>query len=111
MINYNVRKGERWDLDVQAGASYAIINGVDAGMVSYDNKGVFALKDKNAFPQIKNSVFVSLMPQVSYRFGDNVSVGFVPTFKYSVASMIGNDRWVQQHPYFVGLNICLRKRF
>lgn len=111
MINYNVHKGERWDLDVQAGASYAIINGVDAGMISYDNKGVFALKDKNAFPQIKNSVFVSLMPQVSYRFGDNVSVGFVPTFKYSVTSMIGNDRWVQQHPYFVGLNICLRKRF
>jgi hypothetical protein len=110
-VNYNLRRGERWDIDLQAGAGYAFINTVDAGMVAQDNKGVFALKDKDAFPQIKNSVFVSFMPQLSYRFGQNVSIGFVPTFKYSVTSIIGNDRWVQQHPYFLGMNICLRKRF
>lgn len=110
-VNYNIRKGQRWDIDMQAGVGYAFLNTVDAGMVANDNKGVFALKDKDAFPQIKNAVFVSIMPQVSYRFGQNVSVGFVPTFKYSATSIIGNERWVQQHPYFVGLNICLRKRF
>lgn len=111
LVNYNIRRGMRWDLDIQAGASYAILNAVDAAMISYDNKGVFALKNKEAFPQLKNAVFVSVMPQVSYRFGQNVSVGFVPTFKYSVTSMIDNDRWVQQYPYFLGANICLRKRF
>lgn len=111
LLNYNIRRGTRWDLDIQAGASYAILNAVDAAMISYDNKGVFALKNKEAFPQLKNTVFVSVMPQVSYRFGQNVSVGFVPTFKYSVTSMIDNDRWVQQYPYFLGANICLRKRF
>ncbi|MES2780227.1 MAG: hypothetical protein V4651_10060 [Bacteroidota bacterium] len=110
-VNYNLHRGQRWDIDLQAGAGYAFISTVDAGMVSYDNKGVFALKDKDAFPQIKSSVFVSVMPQVSYRFGQNVSIGFIPTVKYSVTSMIGNDRWVQQYPYFVGMNICLRKRF
>ncbi|MES2559059.1 MAG: hypothetical protein V4590_04930 [Bacteroidota bacterium] len=110
-INYNVHRGQRWDIDLQAGVGYAFVSTVDAGMVGQDNKGVFALKDKSAFPQIKNSVFVSVMPQISYKFGQNVSVGFVPTFKYSATSMIGNERWVQQHPYFVGVNLCLRKRF
>lgn len=111
LLNYNIRRGQRWDIDVQAGAGYAFLNTVDAGMIANDNKGVFALKDKDAFPQIKNAVFVSVMPQVSYRFGENVSVGFVPTFKYSATSIIGNERWVQQNPYFVGMNVCLRKRF
>lgn len=110
-VNYNIHRGQRWDWDMQAGVGYAFLSTVDAGMVANDNKGVFALKDKDAFPQIKNAVFVSVMPQVSYRFGQNVSVGFVPTIKYSATSIIGNERWVQQHPYFAGLNICLRKRF
>jgi hypothetical protein len=111
LVNYNIRRGQRWDIDMQAGVGYAFLNTVDAGMVANDNKGVFALKDKDAFPQIKNAVFVSVMPQVSYRFGENVSVGFVPTFKYSATSIIGNERWVQQNPYFVGMNVCMRKRF
>jgi hypothetical protein len=111
LINYTIIKGRRINLDLQGGVSYAFINTVDAGIVSYDNKGVLVLKDKKAFPQITNAVFVSFMPQISYQFNETVAIGVMPSFKYSVTSIIGNDRWVQQHPYFIGLNLCLRKRF
>lgn len=98
-------------MDMQAGLSYAFINTVDAGIISYDNKGVFVLKNKDAFPQINSTIFVSVLPQVSYKFSEELSLGIVPSFKYSLTSIIGNTNWVQQHPYFIGMNLCLRKRF
>jgi hypothetical protein len=110
-LNYKVKNAVRWDFDLQGGISYAFINTIDGGMVSYDNKGVLILRDKESFPQISNAVFITAMPQLSYKFGQAVSVGIVPTVKYSLNSIIGNDRWIQQHPYFIGINICLRKRF
>jgi hypothetical protein len=110
-VNYTIIKGKRWNVDMQAGASYAFINTVDGGMISYDNKGVLVLRGKESFPEIKNTIFLTAMPQVSYAFGSSVSLGLVPTIKYSVTSIIGNERWIQQHPYFIGMNICLRKRF
>ncbi len=111
LVNYTIRNGKRFDIDLQAGASYAFVNTIDGGMVSYDNKGVLILTSKESFPYIQNTVFASVMPQVSYKFGQAVSVGLAPTVKYSLTSIIGNDHWIQQHPYFIGMNICLRKRF
>lgn len=111
LVNYTIRKGKRVDIDLQVGASYAFINTIDGGMVSYDSKGVLILTSKESFPYIQNTVFASVMPQVSYKFGQAVSVGLAPTVKYSITSIIGNENWIQQHPYFIGMNICLRKRF
>jgi hypothetical protein len=110
-ISYKISQSRRWTIFMQGGVSYGILSAVDGAMVSYDNKGVLILKDENSFPQIKNAAFISAMPQAAYSFGQNVSFGVVPTIKYSVNSIIGNEKWVQQHPYFVGLNLCLRKRF
>jgi hypothetical protein len=110
-INYKVKNAVRWDFDLQGGISYAFINTIDGGMVSYDNKGVLILRGKESFPQISNAVFITAMPQLSCKFGQAVSVGIVPTVKYSLNSIVGNDRWIQQHPYFIGINFCLRKRF
>ncbi len=111
LVNYTIRKGKRVDIDIQAGASYAFISTIDGGMVSYDNKGALILNSKESFPYIQNTFFASLMPQVSYKFGQAVSVGLAPTVKYSITSIIGNNNWIQQHPYFIGMNICLRKQF
>lgn len=110
-INYRLWDHRRVRIDLQGGVSYAFINTIDAGIISYDNKGVLVVKDKEAFPQISNAFFATVQPQVSYAFGETVSVGLVPTFKYSLNSIIGNERWIQQHPYFIGLSACLRKRF
>jgi hypothetical protein len=110
-VNYTMLSKNRWNLDMQAGISYAFINTIEGGMIGYDNKGVLVLRDKESFPQIRNTVFVTAMPQVSYQVGPTVAIGLAPTVKYSVTSIIGNERWIQQHPYFIGLNLCLRKRF
>jgi hypothetical protein len=110
-VNYTITNKGKWNLDMQAGVSYAFINTIDGGMIGYDNKGVLLLKDKTSFPGIQNTVYITAMPQLSYQFAPSVAVGFVPTVKYSLTSIVGNDRWIQQHPYFIGLNICLRKRF
>jgi hypothetical protein len=111
LINYTLHSGQRWDVDLQGGVGYAFISTIDGGMVSYDNKGVLVLKDKESFPQISNTVFVTFQPQISRKFAQGVSVGIVPSFKYSVTSIIGNENWIQQHPYFIGLSACLRKQF
>ncbi len=111
LVNYTLHRGARWDIDLQGGVGYAFISTIDGGMVSYDNKGVLVLKDKESFPQISNTIFVTFQPQISKRFGQGVSLGLVPSFKYSVTSIIGNETWIQQHPYFIGLSACLRKRF
>lgn len=110
-VNYSIIQKSKWNIDMQGGISYAFINAIDGGMIGYDNKGVLVLKGEESFPNIQNTVFVTAMPQVSYRFTPSVSVGIVPSFKYSLTSIIGNEYWIQQHPYFVGINICLRKRF
>lgn len=110
-VNYTIMQKNGWNIDMQAGVSYAFINTVDGGMIGYDNKGVLVLKGEESFPNIKNTVFVTAMPQVSYQFAPSISLGLVPTVKYSLTSIIGNEYWIQQHPYFIGMNICLRKRF
>ncbi|MCU0443052.1 MAG: outer membrane beta-barrel protein [Bacteroidia bacterium] len=110
-FNYTAAKGKRWNADIQFGMSYGFIGTIDAGIVSYDNKGILVAQDKDAFPQIRNTLFATVIPQVSYTFGQEVSIGIAPSFKYGLQSIIGNPSWVQQHPYFVGLNMCLRKRF
>lgn len=110
-FNYTAYKSNRWNADIQFGVGYAFIGTIDAGIVSYDNKGILIAQDKLAFPQIRNTVFATVMPQISYRFGQQVSIGVAPSFKYGMQSIIGNSNWVQQHPYFGGLSVCLRKRF
>lgn len=111
LINYTIVKKHRFNVDLQTGISYAFINTVDAGIVAYDNKGVLSVKNTEAFPQISSTIFVSVLPQISYKFNEQLSLGIIPSFKYSLTSIIGDERWVQQHPYFIGANICLRKRF
>lgn len=110
-FNYTAAKGKRWNADIQFGVSYGFIGTIDAGIVSYDNKGILVVQDKEAFPQIRNTFFATVIPQLSYQFGQQVSIGVAPSFKYGLQSIIGNSSWVQQYPYFVGFNICLRKRF
>jgi hypothetical protein len=111
LINYTIVNKRWFNVDFQTGISYAFINTVDAGIIAYDNKGVLSVKNTEAFPQISSTIFVSAMPQISFKFNEQLSLGFIPSVKYSLPSIIGDERWVQQHPYFLGANICLRKRF
>lgn len=111
LLTYKVTNNKKWNMELQAGASYAILNAVDASIVSYDNTGLLQLKDKDAFPGLQNSVFVICNPTISYTLNEKVQIGMMPTFKYSLNSMVKNENWVQQHPYFIGMALSLRKRF
>ena len=88
-----------------------MISSVNAEMVSYDNRGVLLIKDKNAFPGFRDNVFVMVHPTITYSLNDKVSFGVMPTFKYSLTSIVKNENWVQQNPYFIGLSVSLRRRF
>lgn len=110
-ITYSLPHKGRFGLDLAAGVSYGIITGVDASYVSYDNVGLLTVKDKSSFPGVKNNFFAHFNPAVTYKATDLISIGLAPTFKYSITSITGNEAWVQQRPYFMGLSLSLRKQF
>ena len=91
--------------------SYAIIGTADAGMVNYDNVGVLLIKDKSAFPGISNSVFVSLQPALTYRLNNDVVLGFSPTARLSLNSMIDRSNWLKQYPAFLGGGLFITRFF
>ncbi|MFI5221243.1 MAG: outer membrane beta-barrel protein [Bacteroidia bacterium] len=111
LITYTFFQKKKFDFEITTGVSYAFISGVDAAYVSYDNVGVLILTDKDAFPGIKNNFFFHFYPSVSYHISEKISIGVVPTFKMSITSITGNDNWVQQYPYFIGISGTLRKKF
>ncbi len=110
-ITYTFKQKGKFGFDLMGGVSYAFITGVDAAYVSYDNVGLLIVKDKNDFPGVKNNFFVHLYPTLTYQVNPLVSLGVAPTFKMSITSITDNENWVQQHPYFVGLSLSLRRKF
>lgn len=111
MIRYKLTQHPRFNIELETGVSYAVISTIDAGMVSYDNVGVLLIRDQKAFPEIKNSFFATFAPAITYQLNNETTIGLLPSAKFSLNSMIGNADWVQQYPYFVGLNASLTKRF
>lgn len=111
LLTFNFNPGKRLSFEIKSGLSYAIINTVDANMISYNNVGVLVLKGKESFPQIRNSVFAHVYAGISYRLNETVSLNAMPYFRYSVNSMIRNENWVQQRPYLTGMSLSLRKYF
>ncbi|TAE89802.1 MAG: hypothetical protein EAY81_01780, partial [Bacteroidetes bacterium] len=111
LITFNINPEKRLSYELKSGLSYAIINTVDANMISYNNVGVLVLKGKESFPQIGNSVFAHVYAGVTYRINDNVSLTATPYIRYSLNSMVKNDNWVQQRPYLTGMSLSLRKYF
>lgn len=110
-ITYSFKQKHKIGVEITSGISYAIISGVDASYVSYDNIGVIILNDKNSFPGVKNNFFFHFYPSVTYKLNELVQIGIAPTFKYSINSITENENWVQQQPYFIGLSAMLRKKF
>ena len=110
-ITYSFKQKHKIGVEITSGISYAIISGVDASYVSYDNIGVIILNDKNSFPGVKNNFFFHIYPSVTYKLNELVQIGIAPTFKYSINSITENENWVQQQPYFIGLSAMLRKKF
>lgn len=110
-VRYRLTNQPRFNLVLEGGLSYAIISTTDAGMVSYDNVGVLLIKDKDAFPGIQNNWFATFAPALTYKLNNEVTLGLMPSAKFALNSMVANKDWMQQYPYFVGLNATLTKRF
>jgi hypothetical protein len=84
---------------------------VNAEMINFDNVGILVLSDKNSFPALQNSLFFQLNGGIYYQLNQTIELGAMPTFKYSLNSMIANESWIQQYPYLAGLTCNIRKRF
>lgn len=111
LFTYQLTRGTKWNIELQGGFSYAMLTSVNASLVSYDNTGLLVLRDKDAFPGLQNNFFAMLNPTLTYSLNEKVIFGLMPTVKYSLNSMVKNDQWVQQYPYFIGVSASLRRRF
>lgn len=101
----------RWGFSLKGGFSYAQLSTTDAGMVNYDNIGILIIRDENAFPKLQNSFFVNFNPAISWQLNPTVGLSLMPTFRYSLNSMVNNNQWVSQQPWMIGLSGALCKRF
>jgi hypothetical protein len=111
LISYETKSIHKFKCFVQTGLSYAILGTVNAEMINFDNVGILVLSDKNSFPALQNSLFFQLNGGIYYQLNQTIELGAMPTFKYSLNSMIANESWIQQYPYLAGLTCNIRKRF
>jgi hypothetical protein len=111
LITYRFTPHKRLGVEAKVGASYAIISTVDAALVGQNNVGVFAVKNKESFPFVKNSIFAQAYLGLAYQINSSVTLTAMPYLRYSLNSMIDGNYAVKQHPYMVGMSVGLRKCF
>lgn len=111
LITYRFTPHKRLGIEAKVGASYAFISTVDAALVGQNNVGVFAVKNKESFPFVKNSIFVQAYLGLAYQINSSVTLTAMPYLRYSLNSMIDGNYAVKQHPYMVGMSVGLRKHF
>lgn len=110
-VTYKLVDKTKFELSIQGGLSLGIISGVNAYIINQNNVGILVLNQTSDFPRIRNTGFFTLQPSIGYRYSDDVTIGIIPSFKTSLSSIIQNQYWVQQYPYFVGLHAFIRKTF
>ncbi len=110
-LNFNVYHGEALDFDLQAGVSYAMLNLVAAYMPDPGLVGLLQINGKDDFPKLKNTFFASFSPSISYKINNALAIGAIPSVKVAISSIINNPEWIQEHPWFIGMNLFIRKRF
>ena len=111
LITYRFTPHKRLGIEAKVGASYAFISTVDAALVGQNNVGVFAVKNKESFPFVKNSIFAQAYLGLAYQINSSVTLTAMPYLRYSLNSMIDGNYAVKQHPYMVGMSVGLRKHF
>jgi hypothetical protein len=110
-VSYKFAQKHKFEFEVQGGLSWGILSGANAQMVDQYNVGLLQINSKTDFPPLRNVFFFTIQPMASYKLNSAVNIGVMPTFKTSLNSMVATPYWVQQYPYFVGLNVFIRKRF
>lgn len=111
LITYRFTPHKRLGIEAKVGASYAFISTVDAALVGQNNVGVFAVKNKESFPFVKNSIFAQAYLGLAYQVNSSITLTAMPYLRYSLNSMIDGNYAVKQHPYMVGMSVGLRKHF
>ena len=111
LVSYKFAQKQKFEFEVQGGLSWGILSGANAQMVDQYNVGLLQINGKTDFPPLRNVFFFTVQPMASYKLNSAVNIGVMPTFKTSLNSMVATPYWVQQYPYFVGLNVFIRKRF
>lgn len=110
-VTFRFNTERRLGFEVRTGISYAMLGTVDAAMIGQDNIGVLILKTRESFPVLRNSFFAHLYAGISFRLNETVTLSAMPYVKYSVNSMVKNEKWIQQHPWMAGCSLGLRKSF
>lgn len=110
-VSYKFAQKHKFEFELQGGLSWGILSGANAQMVDQYNVGLLQINSKTDFPPLRNVFFFTIQPMASYKLNSAVNIGVMPTFKTSLNSMVATPYWVQQYPYFVGLNVFIRKRF
>jgi len=111
LITYRFTPHKRLGIEAKFGVSYAFISTIDAALVGQNNVGVFAVKNKESFPNIRNSIFGQAFLGLAYQVNSSITFTAMPYLRYSLNNMIDGNYAVKQHPYMVGMSLGLRKHF
>jgi hypothetical protein len=111
LITYRFTPHKRLGIEAKVGVSYAFISTVDAALVGQNNVGVIAVKNKESFPFVKNSLFGQVYLGLAYQVNSSITLTAMPYLRYSLNSMIDGNYAVKQHPYMLGMSVGLRKHF
>jgi hypothetical protein len=109
-IHYQKQLSRKIQLHIQSGITYAVLANADVNMVNYDNIGVLQISNKNEFPTFKNSLFIHGGAGVMWRLNQSVNLSIQPHFRVGMNNMVANKNWVEQRPFFIGMQFGIFKR-
>jgi hypothetical protein len=111
-VTYKIFENKKIELALQSGLGIGFLTGINTFIINENNIGIYAISNKNDFPNFRNTVFFSFQPQLNYSLNTpGVSVGLMPIIKTSIFSIVDNENWIKQYPYNLSMNLFLRKRF
>jgi hypothetical protein len=110
-ITYMPGSNSKINAEFHAGVSYAFIGSVNTYMPDASCIGFMQIADRKQFPEFKHIWMAFGGVGTSYKINSGLFIGANLFGKTALNSMVGNNRWIQQTPYMVGINLFIRKHF
>lgn len=102
--------GSKWSLCFEGGFSYRWISSALVYMPDIDNVGMLYLKDKAAYPGLKNTWNLHAGLGIQYQLNDNFILDIFPRVSYSLQSNIRFSHYVQQYQRNWGVEFRISRK-
>lgn len=110
-FNYTIKESEKIALDIQFGYSLGLLYTVNAFLVDQSGVGFLIANKASSFPRLNTAHFLNLAPGMAFKLNNQNELGFQLNFKTAINSIVSENKWVQQRPYAIGLELRYRRTF